>query len=298
MKLLTLLLTAMLSLGAFAIPNLIEVDPMFGPIQNAEFNMINANYDFEGIVGLSNCSAALIKFIGDENIDRKALVLTNGHCIGMGSFRYQFSRFPAPGEVFVDVDKRRKISLFSNSSTPVGSTFTTKLLYATMTDTDMGIYEAEMTYREIKEKYDIDPLILSDAKPEAGDPIEVLSGYWKRGYDCRMDAEIPKLKEGDWIWLNAIKYTQPGCETIGGTSGSPIINANDRTVVGVNNTGNNDDNKACSIMNPCEIDDDGNITDDDHMSYGQQTAYIYTCLDAKFNIDLDIDGCLLPKPKK
>ena len=49
------------------------------------FYLDSYDYDFEGIVKLSNCSGAVIKFIGQDLNDR-ALVLTNGHCLESGFF--------------------------------------------------------------------------------------------------------------------------------------------------------------------------------------------------------------------
>ena len=38
-------------------------------------------YDYEGIVKLSNCSGSIIRF-KNQSIDDHAIVLTNGHCLG------------------------------------------------------------------------------------------------------------------------------------------------------------------------------------------------------------------------
>lgn len=296
MKFLTAALFMSFMVNAFAIPNLKNVDSFFGPISDLNQNYVLANqdYNFEGIVGLSNCSASLVQFKNDTD-NRKALVMTNGHCLGLGSARALGSRMPAPGEVLTNVPVNKSMNLFGPSSKPIGKLKATKLVYGTMTDTDFALYELERTYIQIKEEFNVSPLIMSDKKPEVGEGIEIISGYWKRGYACRIDAEIYRLKEGRWTWKNSIKYSAVGCETIGGTSGSPIISANTREVVGINNTGNGAGGGECELMHPCEVSEDGEIVDDNKRSYGQQTYNVYSCLDKKFNIDLSIEGCTLPK---
>lgn len=295
-KIFKLALLSLLSLQATAYALPVHNDPFFGKLNLNKHLLESAldNYDFSGIIGLDNCSGSLIKFQGDENyLDKKAIILTNGHCTGVGSGGFYGSRMPAPGEAVINKAQRRSFKIFSKTNVPVGMFYSTKVIYTTMTDTDIALYEAELTYRQIEEKFNVSALTLATAKPQPGDAIEIISGYWKRGYACYMDQEIFKMKEGEWIWKNSIKYSSVGCETIGGTSGSPIISPVTREVVGINNTGNDNSDRACTVMNPCEIDEDGNVKDDDHRSYGQQTVEIYTCLDSKFNFDVTIDGCNL-----
>ena len=94
--------------------------------------------------------------------------------------------------------------------------------------------------------------------------------------------------------FDSVRYSRPGCETIGGTSGSPVVLAGTRTVVAVNNTGN-DDGDRCTMNNPCEIDEHGQVTAEQGYSYAQQTSWIYTCLDSTGNLNLNQAGCKLIK---
>jgi hypothetical protein len=92
---------------------------------------------------------------------------------------------------------------------------------------------------------------------------------------------------------NSIRYTRPGCETIGGTSGSPIVAAGTLTVVGINNTGNENGEK-CTMDNPCEVSRDGTVLAEKGVSYGQNIALIYSCLDSQLRLDLKLPNCRLP----
>jgi V8-like Glu-specific endopeptidase len=153
------------------------------------------------------------------------------------------------------------------------------------------------TYASIKSRLNVDALTLAKQGPANGAGMAVVSGYWKRIYTCSVQATIPQLREGSWTWQSSIKYQQPGCETIGGTSGSPVVSTSTGEVIGVNNTGN-EDGERCTVNNPCEVDAAGNITVDQGAAYGQQTWWLYTCLTANRTLDLNKTGCELPKPAR
>jgi len=244
--------------------------------------------DFTGIAALSNCSASLVRYAESVSTD-KALVLTNGHCYEGG--------FLQPGQVLVNKTSTRSITLLKPDSSRAGTIRAEKILFGTMTKTDMIVYQVNETYASIKTRLNVTPLTLAKQGPADGAGMAVVSGYWKRIYTCSVQATIPQLREGDWTWQNSIKYQQPGCETIGGTSGSPVVSTSTGEVIGVNNTGN-EDGQQCTINNPCEVDADGNVTVDPGAAYGQQTWWLYTCLTANRTIDLNKTGCELPKPAR
>ena len=244
--------------------------------------------DFTGIAALSNCSASLVRYAGSVGTD-KALVLTNGHCYEGG--------FLDPGQVLVNRASTRWITLLRPDSSRAGTVRAGRILFGTMTKTDMIVYEVNETYSSIRSRLNVTPLTLAKQGPANGAGMAVVSGYWERIYTCSVQATIPQLREGDWSWQNSIKYQQPGCETIGGTSGSPVVSTSTGEVIGVNNTGN-EDGEQCTVNNPCEVDADGNVTVDQGAAYGQQTWWLYTCLTASRTIDLNKAGCELPKPSR
>lgn len=241
------------------------------------------NYNFEGIVALSNCSGSLVRFEMSKPEDA-AMVLTNGHCYEGG--------FIAAGKFLLNKSSNRGFSLLDAGAGSVGRLRAKTILYASMTKTDVTLYQLNTTFAAIQSQYGIEPLTLSSAAPTVATPIEVISGYWERGYSCQVEAIIPELREGEWAWTDSIRYSRPGCEVIGGTSGSPIVATGTRTVIGINNTGN-ESGERCTENNPCEVDKDGNITYQEGYSYGEQTYWIYTCLAADNTIDVNIPGCLL-----
>ncbi|WP_141576000.1 serine protease [Actinomadura sp. WMMA1423] len=244
-----------------------------------------AAVDFTGIVALSNCSGSLVRGPRSRDTDA-ALVLTNGHCLESG--------MPDAGEVIVDQRSSRTFTLLDRSGGGnLGTLRATRVEYATMTDTDVTVYRLNTTYAAIQSRYGIPALRLSTARPQDGTEIRIVSGYWRKIYGCRIGATVYRLREAEWTWKDSIRYT-PQCQTIHGTSGSPVIDARTRDVVGINNTGN-DDGERCTLNNPCEIDRAGNVTVRQGVHYGQQTYQLARCLGKDNDVVLG-GACALPKP--
>jgi hypothetical protein len=162
-----------------------------------------------------------------------------------------------------------------------------------MTNTDVSFYELDKTYAQIYAATKVSPFTLDSLRPSLAQPIEIISGYWDRGYSCEIDNFVFKMKEGQWTWTDSIRYTS-GCDTIGGTSGSPLIAKGEKRVIGINNT-SNEDGQKCTVNNPCEVSASGDISAEKGIRYGQQTYNVYTCLTPDFKFDLTLAGCDLPK---
>ncbi|GAA3374893.1 serine protease [Streptomyces sannanensis] len=241
--------------------------------------------DFAGTVALSNCSGSVVKMPGSQPND-PALVLSNGHCLETG--------FPAAGQVIVDQPSSRSFTLLNSTGGRAGTVRASKISYATMTDTDISLYQLTSTYAQIESKYGIKALEISADHPVQGTAIKVVSGYWKRIYSCNIDGFVYRMKEGGWTWKDSVRYTS-SCNTIGGTSGSPVIDTATGKVVAVNNTGN-ESGQSCTVNNPCEVDEAGNVTVRQGINYAQQTYWLVGCMGTGNKVDLSRPGCVLPKP--
>ncbi|MFI5633939.1 serine protease [Streptomyces sp. NPDC051664] len=241
--------------------------------------------NFAGTVALSNCSGSVVRTAASLPSD-PALVLSNGHCMETG--------FPGPGEVVMNRSSTRSFTLLNSAGSGVGTLRASKIAYGTMTDTDISLYQLTRTYAQIESTYGIKALELNAAHPVQGTAITVVSGYWKRTYSCNVDGFVYRLKEGEWTWKDSVRYTS-ACQTIGGTSGSPVIDNATGKVVAVNNTGN-EDGQQCTDNNPCEVDESGNVTVRQGINYAQETYGIVPCIGTASRIDLDRAGCTLPKP--
>ncbi|AXK36532.1 serine protease [Streptomyces armeniacus] len=253
--------------------------------QQAGSTQQKAAPDFAGTVALSNCSGSVVRVPQSQPTD-PALVLSNGHCLESG--------MPDPGTVVVDEPSSRSFTLLDAGANEVGTLNATKIAYGTMTDTDASIYELSTTYEEIESEYGIKPLDIAPEHPKEGTNVTVVSGYWKDTYSCAIDGFAHQLKEGGWTQKDSIRYT-PECQVIGGTSGSPLVDDATGQVVGVNNT-TNENGEECTLNNPCEVDENGNVTVHEGIGYAQQVYLFADCITTGNKIDLSLPECELPSP--
>ncbi|GGF55245.1 serine protease [Marmoricola endophyticus] len=239
-------------------------------------------------IALNNCSGSLVRYPSSAGTDR-GLLLTNGHCYEGG--------FLADGQVIQNKASSRTGKLLDANARTLATVRADRLLYATMTGTDVALYRLTSTYDSISRSTGAKPLTLSTSKPVAGSAISIPSSYWKTTYRCSVQGFVPTLREGQWTWHDSIRYGYPDsdCVTIGGTSGSPIVDDASGKVVGINNT-TNEDGEVCELNNPCEVGTDGSTTATEGQNYGQETYWFTTCLTASRAIDLTKAGCLLTKP--
>ncbi|MBS1963886.1 MAG: trypsin-like peptidase domain-containing protein [Bdellovibrionales bacterium] len=281
---LSLVLAGLSTSSAFAFPvgRTVSLDFFRAP---AKRSLRGDKVNFEGIVALSNCSGAIVRYETGRPSDQ-AMVLTNGHCNEGGLID--------PGTFLMNEATNRQFAVLDPADgRSLGRITAEKIIYGTMTKTDITLYRVKETYQQIMDKFRVRPLTLASRQAAEGTKIEIVSGYWKTGYSCAIDYFVDTLKEDAWTMRNSIKYTQPGCHTIHGTSGSPIVAAGTDKVIGINNTGN-DDGEKCTMDNPCEIDRNGKVTVQKGASYGQNIYYLYSCIDSQDRFDLKIKGCRLP----
>ncbi|GAA4098171.1 serine protease [Actinomadura miaoliensis] len=241
--------------------------------------------DFTGVVALDNCSGSLVRGPRTHDTDA-ALVLTNGHCLETG--------MPKAGQVFVDRPSTRTFTLLDRSGKrTLGTVRANRIEYATMTDTDVAVYRLGTTYRRLAERYGVHALRLAPSRPRAGTEIRVVSGYWRKIYSCKIDGFVHRLREAEWTWRDSIRYSST-CDTVGGTSGSPLVDPATGHVIGINNTGN-ENGERCTLNNPCEVDGAGKVKVRPGADYGQQTYRLARCLGGG-DVDLTAGRCALPKP--
>ena len=252
------------------------------------------------IVALGGCSASIVRFTTSRP-DDAALVLTNGHCIGG-------DQFLGPGEAIANRPSSRTMGVLEpDALTPGPPTEfpedveyrvivnATELVYATMTDTDLALYRLGITYSELEVEHGVYAMPIADQQADVGTAIEIPSGLWAAIYACSIEDVVHELREDQWTWHDSMRYHQPGCEVVGGTSGSPVVATDTGMVIGVNNTGN-EDGEACTFGNPCEVEEDGEVVVLPGAGYGQQVHRVYGCLDDENQLDFDRPDCRLTRP--
>ncbi|MFJ9947330.1 putative Ig domain-containing protein [Kitasatospora sp. NPDC091207] len=240
--------------------------------------------DLTSTIALSNCSASLVRYPSSVDTDR-ALMLTNGHCL---------PTMPSAGQVIQNQSVSRSGTLLNASGGSLGTVQADKVLYATMTGTDVALYQLTDTFASITSKFSATALTISDTHPVDGSSMYIPSSYWKQVWNCSINGFVDTLREDEWTWHDSLRYSA-GCNTTHGTSGSPIVDAASKKIVGINNTGN-DDGAMCTLNNPCEVAADGTTKVTKGQSYGEETYWFTTCLGTGRAIDLNVSGCLLTKP--
>jgi Trypsin-like peptidase domain len=239
-------------------------------------------------IALSNCSASLVRYPSSLDTDR-AMMLTNGHCYEGG--------FLNAGQVLVNRTSSRTGKLLNSSGRSVATLRADLVLYATMTGTDVTLYRLTQTFAQIRNSTSLNALTIASTHPVDGHAVSIPSGYWKTTYSCAINGFVGTLREDQWTWHDSIRYLYPNstCQTIGGTSGSPIVDNTSLQIAGINNT-SNEQGQACTLDNPCEVNPDGSLTYRQGQNYGQETYWFTTCLTSTNAIDLNKTGCLLTKP--
>ncbi|WP_063631956.1 MULTISPECIES: trypsin-like serine protease [Actinomycetes] len=268
----------------------------------------------EGAINLAGCNGSVVRAPGGRAED-PALLLTNGHCVPTsppaaegkrifekdgqrGLDEYRREQLPAPGAALVDRPADRSLVISDRQGYPVAPARANRLVYATMTGTDVALYRLDKTYAQVSalggKVFD-----LSTAPMRAGDRLTLATISART--DCAAAAVVPTLREGGYQQADSVRYDT--CKSSHGDSGAPLLAPDGHTVVGVNNT-HNDDGVApnspggtktaatpCSDNNPCEVGPDGTVTSRAGASYGQQVNGLAACLTAGSKLDLSKPGC-------
>ena len=128
--------------------------------------------------------------------------------------------------------------------------------------------------------------------------VRLPSSWHQRDYACATDGTVPWLREGAWTWGRVLRLTKD-CDAPGGGSGSPIVRADTNEVVAVFGTGYDDDGFPCTVMNPCEIDENGAISVPyKGRPYAHLVLGLHACFDAGGRLDPTAAGCPLPRPRE
>lgn len=243
-----------------------------------------------GTVKLGDCSGAVIKTASSRPGD-PALVLTNGHCA---------EPRPAVDGTVVGRLEAQTVIVRGEGNQAVLRTRTTRLLYATMTGTDLALYQAATTYDEL-ERLGVRAFRLSKTRLRPGQGFQLLSGDWQQAFTCTVEATVKTLREEGYTQHDAIRYARASaCDPGPGTSGSPLIDERGE-IAGIHNTGTHDSRdpgpadagslEPCVEGNACEVDAAGRTVSRPATRYGQQVLGLDGCVGPGSAFNLDNPGC-------
>ncbi|OXM52016.1 trypsin-like serine protease [Amycolatopsis alba] len=239
--------------------------------------------NIEGTAEVGSCKGAVVRAATARPED-PALALTNGHCVPSGR--------PAPGKALVDrpADLPRPVTIADREGYPKTSARATRLVYATMTGTDIALYRLDKTYAQLA-KEGAKVFRLTTTPMRAGDRL--LMAYSSSRPRCTVETVVPHLREAGYQQDDSVRYAASDtCVSGPGYSGSALLSRDGQTVVGINNT-HNRDGENCTEGNPCEVGRDGAVKVLKGRSYGQQVFRISACLTKGSRIDLSRPGCRL-----
>ncbi|MEO5964167.1 MAG: trypsin-like peptidase domain-containing protein, partial [Candidatus Limnocylindrales bacterium] len=190
-----------------------------------------------------------------------AYALTNGHCVGINGNDVLVDQ-PLDGatavfDYFADTPERREV--------PV-----TKVVYASMKGTDLAILQLDATVGALADAGyhpwpigDIGPLdgssrdVIMTGAPVGAPIVDIPEAerYLRLG-TCSLDTNPVRINERLWLW-SALRNDCP--EVLPGNSGSPVIDIETATLVGlINTTTYKGENGApCWLGRPCEVVDNG-----------------------------------------
>ena len=228
-----------------------------------------------------------------------AYVLTNGHCQGAAH------KLLSNREIIVNQPTKTQftVNYFHDFKAERLTIPVKRLVYGTMKNTDIAILELTKTQQELIAA-GVVPLQIATIPPASGEPAIVI-GVPSEGVKdelnflhavtCRT-GELANVKEDVYNWKKSIRHR---CSIVGGMSGSPMISLKTHRVVGIINTGVNDNatkQPQCSLNRPCEVAENGSIQTFPQENYGQLVDRIPSCFNAQGVFDLTQSTCQLERP--
>lgn len=237
--------------------------------------------DVEGAVDLGHCSGSVVRTPSSAPED-PAILLTNGHCVQ--------EDLPEPGDALVDLEADFDVPIAGPEGYPQATAGAERLVYATMTGTDVALYRLDRTYEEL-ESEGAKVFELASDPVRTGETVSLVVPSTR--LECSAEAVVPHLREGGYEQEDSIRYAEDeDCHVWPGMSGSPLVASDGDTAVGIHNT-HNRDGEECTDNNPCEVDENGDVTFEQGRSYGQQVHMIVECLTRGSELDLSRPGCAL-----
>ncbi len=246
---------------------------------------LSANAELSGTASL-NCSGILVRM--KRGVNQHAVLLTNGHCAQ--------KNFIDPGTAKINVSYDRSPIFIHFGANGSGRVTPLRVLYATMTGTDIGLIELRETYRSLESKgatvYD-----LSDSASDSKDktPVEIIAGHPKQKQTCRISYSVETLVDDEWTYKNALALEDP-CPVAGGWFGAPLIDPTTKKIVGLLSSVNVKGG-LCTLDNPCEVLSGGERLAFRGRAYAQRTSDILGCINRNGDVDLTITGCKLTPVK-
>lgn len=230
---------------------------------------------------VNSCSAGVIKLEAMSS-SRKAIVATNGHCLRLNRTMDRESSYLNPGETLTNIEtqaflERTLIRIHAPSGTV--EVAAKRLIFATMTGTDISLFELNDSYDDLKEKYEIKPLIVSPKELAPKEAVQIQTGYYNRNFNCAFVRKV-NLREGPFHTNGALELTLE-CDIYPGVSGSPIVLRKSKMITGLANTHTSGEGEVCGFNNPCIILGSQVIEPNAGTSFGVSLVGLNSCYNSQ-----------------
>lgn len=238
--------------------------------------------------GASACTGTFIDSGGDP--EAPAYLLTNGHCAqewdaNAVNIDQAVDDWQAIFNYFVDTQESQVV-------VPAK-----KVAYSTMKGRDVALIELDSTVGELMTQ-GITPIHLAGAEPEGSWTMNVIGApvtgvppeiAYLRQESC-LSTGRTDLFEFIWHFDEAFRNS---CQDIyGGSSGSPVFEANKGQIVALINTTNLGAITPCYLGAPCEVTSAGTLFQPD-TSYATPVVGLDACFNAYGTFTLNAEGCPL-----
>jgi hypothetical protein len=229
-----------------------------------------------------NCSGNLVFF---PKASKNVYLLTNGHCIPL--LLNHSLHYKNPKLYILNHPMTGQIPIFNHSG-QVENLHIKRVAFATMNENDLALVEMADSFDSIRSRgiqiWEVDREL-----PQERDEIEVISGYWKENYLCRIKSLNVCLQEGIYHWPRSL-LIDDSCRFKSGVSGSPFVSNKSRKIVGLANT-LADKGRPCELNMPCEVSTSGQTSIRQGGSYGQLVNVLYNCFDAGGDFSVESPNC-------
>lgn len=204
-------------------------------------------------VSVNGCSGVIVRAAGSSPV-QTAILLTNAHCLDFRSLSGGPDTLPPPGRYFHEEGRAAFLATILPTVQSVSGRLglnPAKLLFASMSGTDLAVLELKETYATLS-SWGVEAIPLAPAASVPGTPLRIEAGFYNRGFECELGENVA-LREGPYLWPRAFRLGR-GCEIYPGVSGAPVLDTITGRLLGLANTHYSGNGPLCSFHNPCEID--------------------------------------------
>ncbi len=259
-------------------------------------NADGSNQRFAAVARFASCTGFFIETVAGAPLPSSpAYILTSGHCIDLDPQQVFPNRAPAASQAAV-------FNYFIDTTDRQVTFPATVIAYSTMKGGDLAVVELGVTYAELVSR-GIHPLRLASRTARSGEGV-VSVGIPRTGIpaderflrraDCAVREQV-NVNEFTFFWYDF--YPSDCADIKGGSSGSPLMLAEDFSAIGITGTSTADapgtgGDYDCYLNIPCELTAAG-YRRVPETNYTTPIAGIAACFNRDGRFNAGLEGCPL-----